>query len=95
MQPKYSPSEASSGGRGRRQEEAVCSGLENRMSIFDSFHGTLELVCWKSGIWAAGSWLGSGSAWLGEVAGLGWGGLCGLVPFVELVFDDVEDKRGP
>lgn len=78
MQTKCCPSEAPSSGRGRRQEEAVCRGLENRMSIFDSFHGTLELVCWKSAIWAAscqvvGAVAGGEGAWLGEVARLGWG----------------------
>lgn len=71
MQPKRDPK------RRTLQKEAVCSGLENRMSIFDSFHGTLELVCWKSGIWPAscqvvGAAAGSGCAWLGGMGRMGW-----------------------
>lgn len=34
----------------------MCNGLENRMPIFDSFHGTLELVCWKSTRWVEANW---------------------------------------
>lgn len=72
MQPQPNPNAT--------QVEAVCTGLENRMSIFDSFHGTLELGCWKSSIWA-------GSCQVHWVVR--------EVPFAELAFDDVADKRGP
>lgn len=78
MQPQCNPKAAQVDPKRRTlQKEAVCSGLENRMSIFDSFHGTLELVCWKSGIWPAscqvvGAVVGSGGAWLGGMGRLGW-----------------------